>query len=238
MIKIGFSNGDLYRTYNNDNERFEKVNDLFCKFPKINVIEINAGNDELLEKILPLNKTRFRNFKYVSLHAPCQTYRNDRKTIQRLKIIEKITKKFNIKNIVIHPNVVMDWTVFNNFLHLPFSIENMDDQKSFGKKIEDIELLLQLLPTFKLTIDLQHVYCNDKSMKMAIYLQKKYKKRVAEFHISGYDKKYIHYQLNKTKQDIIIKSVIINKPLIIESTFDKPKEEPIEINYILNRLKI
>ncbi len=116
---------------------------------------------------------------------------------------------------------------------LPISIENMDRNKEFGKNIEDIKSIIERY-NFNLTVDLQHFFTNDPSMESAINFQKIYKKNIVVYHLSGYDKKFLHYPLFKTGQNEIIKSVMHKEiPIIIESTFDKLGEETKELNHIM-----
>jgi hypothetical protein len=42
-----------------------------------------------------------------------------------------LIKKIDLKNIVIHPDQVEDFSIFEKFKDLPLSIENMDNDKTF-----------------------------------------------------------------------------------------------------------
>jgi hypothetical protein len=57
-------------------------------------------------------------------------YQDDEESHKILKYLEKLCSQLPIKNIVFHPNPVLDWTFFDNYKHLPLSIENMDDRKT------------------------------------------------------------------------------------------------------------
>lgn len=90
---------------------------------------------------------------------------------------------------------------------------------------------------FGITIDLQHCYDNDRSMNLSLNFQNIFKDRIKEYHISWYEKSRPHLSLFKTKQDIIINSLLYkDKPIIIESCFDKLWDHIKELNYILENL--
>ena len=145
-------------------------------------------------------------------------------------------KKFDIRNIVVHPDTVVDWEVFLQYADLPISIENMDDQKNFWKTIEDIASILEKYD-FGLTLDVQHCFTNDPSMQLAKDFHEKFSDRIVEYHLSGYDPEKLHYTLFKTEQDIIIDHVLLkDKPIILESCMENYDEGKMELEYVLERL--
>ena len=236
-MTIGFSNGDFYRLYSNDNERFSnRYINLYKVNNKANAIELHCLNEKCLDYLLNENNIDFSSFKYVSLHAPDLEYQNDETSNRIFYKLVNLYKKYKIQNIIFHIDKVKDWEVFLNYKILPISIENMDNNKKFGKSINDVKMVLDKY-NFNLTLDLQHCFVNDESMKLAIDFQELFKERIVEYHISGYQKIYLHYPLFKLSQDQIIDSLKYkNIPIIIESTFDKIGEEEKELKYITERL--
>jgi len=107
------------------------------------------------------------NFSYCSLHAPVHAYQDDEKSHKILKTMEQICLLLPIKNIVVHPDIVIDRSVFKQYKHLPFSIENMDDRKKCCQWVEDIKKILDENPYMWFTLDVQHCYTNDPSMQLA-----------------------------------------------------------------------
>jgi len=100
----------------------------------------------------------------------------------------------------------------------------------------DIQSILDKY-NFGLTLDLQHCFVNDPTMKLAQDLQMKFHGRIVEYHISGFEEKAPHYPLYETRQDIIIESLIYKTiPIIIESVFDICGDEQDELRYIQKRL--
>jgi hypothetical protein len=144
----------------------------------------------------------------------------------------KLSKKFSIRNFVFHPDTVRDWSVFGKYPDLPISIENMDDQKLFGRTLEDIQSILSKYD-LGLTLDLQHCYVNDPSMNLAKQFQTVFADRIVQYHLSGYEKNLLHYPLYKTRQDEIISALRFpNLPIIIESTLEAEGEQEKEYQYI------
>jgi hypothetical protein len=75
-------------------------------------------------------------------------------------------------------------------------------------------------------------------MQTAMEFQGLYKDRIVEYHISGHDEEKLHWPLFKTKQDIIIRSLLYPEiPIIIESEFENYDEAGKELNYIKSRME-
>lgn len=234
---IGFSNGNFYRIYFNSNERFsnEYINHYKSR-GLANAIELDCSNETMIDYLLDINDFDLSYFTFISLHAPDLAYTDDENSNRVLSKLELLAKKYKINNFVFHTDTIFDWNVLNNYKNIPISIENMDNHKKFGRTIDDVKSILDKYD-FKLTLDLQHCFVNDKSMKLALDFQEKFKDKIIEYHISGFDDELIHYPLFKTKQNEIIDSLKYkNMPIIIESTFDKIGEQEMELEYIKKRL--
>ena len=86
---------------------------------------------------------------HYSIHTPTRhPYQDDEESHRILQAIEKICSELPVKNIVIHPDNVVDWSIFQQYTHLPFSIENMDDRKKSFRSVEDIQKILDEYPSF------------------------------------------------------------------------------------------
>lgn len=173
------------------------------------------------------------NFSYCSIHAPIYPYQDDAESHKILKYLEKLSSELPIKNIVFHPNTVLNWVFFDHYKHLPLSIENMDDRKTCFRWVEDIKKILDECPHFNFTLDLQHCFVNDPTMQLAKDFHEAFWDRLVEYHISWSHPDYIHHPLYITKQDQIIQALENpNIPIIIESSFDKEDWLEKEIQYI------
>jgi hypothetical protein len=114
----------------------------------------------------------------------------------------------------------------------------MDERKKMWQTVKDIWKILEQNPNFWLTLDLQHCFVNDPSMKLAYDFHKTFWNKIVQYHIAWYDKQYLHYPLFKTKQNNIIQALQKKDiPIIIESTFDEKSDLKKEIEYILSIAK-
>jgi hypothetical protein len=238
-MNIGFANGNFWQLNASTNERFdEKVIRKFI-IPGASIIELHCIDEGTLDYILEKGFCIKDDVKMVSMHAPTAHLRYDDSMITHriLHKIELICAKYSVHNVVFHPDLIFNWSVLASYTNIPVSIENMDDRKDFGKSIGDIESVLKKY-NFGLTIDLQHCFVNDSTMKLAQEFQDKFKDRIVEYHISGFEKRLLHYPLYKTKQNIIIEALKYkNIPIIIESVFDNFGEQYKELEYIKKYIK-
>lgn len=201
-------------------------------YPEANILELMFRDKNNFSLSLDPFLVK-ENFISCSLHAPKHIYKNDEASHNILKSIETICNRFPIKNIVIHPDNVADRSIFKQYMHLPFSIENMDERKHCGKSVEDIKKILDENPQLSLTLDLQHCFVNDPTMELAKDFHRILWHKIVQYHISWYNPKHFHYPLFKTHQDIIISHLQRSDlPIIIESTFDEEGELQKEIAYI------
>lgn len=231
--------GSFYRTYS-PNEKFsnEYINHYKSK-GLVSAIELDCSDETTMNDLLDMTDFDLSSFSFVSLHTPDLAYADDKKSNIFLSKLELLVKKYKINNFVLHPDMVVDWTVFNKHKDIPVSIENMDNHKKFGRTIDDIKSILDKYD-FGLTLDLQHCFVNDKSMQLALDFQKEFEDKIVEYHISGFDDKLLHCPLFKTKQDEIIHSLKYkNTPIIIESVesvYDKIEDQERELEYIKSRI--
>lgn len=232
---IGFNNGVFNRLEHSRysdiiKDRFESLD---C-----NAIEVFALNEDHLDILInTIPPDHYSRFSWVSLHAPSAVYKDTPKIKRILEKIRKVVMKFNMKNIVFHPDKVKDWHVFESISDLPVSFENMDNYKKRGKTFEEMEEIL-IKGNYSFTLDVQHCFTLDSTMENAREFISKFKDRIIEIHISAFDPKKLHYPLYKMKQDVIIDSIReLDVPIIIESTFDSYDEIEKELDYIRKRLE-
>lgn len=229
---IWFSNWNLYKSEKNQYERFENHNMMRFQIWVANIIELHCINEDVVDFLLN-NEIDLSHFSRVSIHTPNLKWKWVAERI--LWKIRIIVEKNNIKNIVIHPDQIKDFDILVSFKDLPLSIENMDNEKTGWKTVEEVWLLLDKYKFLWLTLDLQHCFVNDNSMKNAEEFHKKYGDRIVEYHISWYEKKRKHYKLFETKQNEIIDAWLQRDiPTIIESSLDNVDDVAKELDYILN----
>lgn len=185
-----------------------------------------------LDEIIPFVKS----FSYKSIHLPSDViYKKDSKIIQLLDKVARYYKKIDADLVLVHPDVVDDWRVFENY-KMNWAIENMDNRKEKYRTAQELEDFFEKKPDWKLVLDLNHCYSNDSTMKLADDIIVRLKNKIAEIHLSGYTR--YHEPLFKTKQKFIIDYCVkLDVPVIIESTFDSVDEVKKEYNYIIENLK-
>jgi hypothetical protein len=210
----------------------------FIKSLGANAIELGFGHKDRLapDQLSGLTSELLRNFDYVSVHAPSDhEYENNTETREILDKLSNINKNIRELNlVVIHPDKIKDYSVFRNY-DLLFAIENSDTRKPFGQKPEELIPILKANPNFQITLDLNHVYGNDRSMSLAKDFYKKLGNKIAEIHLSGYVTH--HDPLFKTKQIEILNALKnLENPLIIESPVNSTKELKKEYLYVKNNL--
>ncbi|MDP2946905.1 MAG: hypothetical protein Q8N88_02215, partial [Nanoarchaeota archaeon] len=194
-----------------------------CKNIGCNAIELNCSIEELNK----LDKSFLDDFKFISFHAPGMT--GGKESFKLLSAIEGFHKKFNFNAIVIHPDEIKNWEIFNSF-DLPISLENMDNHKKTGRFLRDMKKFASL-GNFKITIDINHCFVNDHSLKLADDLFREFQEKISHFHLSGHFK--LHDPLVLTNQKKIIDFVSDKKlPIIIESMCINEEEARVEFNFI------
>jgi hypothetical protein len=235
-MQIGFGNGNFWRLNRDDFERFdERLIQIFLD-AKSRALELHCRSAETLQFLLEKNIPIIKKFDHVSMHMPDLIFDDDIQTHNALNMTVKVCNKYKICNVVFHADKVRRWDVIGSY-DIPVSIENMDGNKDFGNTIEDIKSILDH-HNFGLTLDLQHCFAVDPTMQTAMEFQGLYKDRIVEYHISGHDEEKLHWPLFKTKQDIIIRSLLYPEiPIIIESEFENYDEAGKELNYIKSRME-
>lgn len=234
-LLIGFSTGCFYKT------KIKPISlDCFkiIKSTEASAIEINCIDINNLYRFSKITKTYLlKNFSYISLHAPAKNfyYRDNLKSRSILELIFKLNKEIELNCVIIHPDKVLNWKLFKNY-PLNFAVENMDARKKTGKTAKSLTPILKKT-NFKMTLDLNHCFTNDTSMRLAKNFIKKYENKIAQAHVSGYIES--HQPLYLTKQTQILKPIKCltnNFPIIVESVFSKPKEIYKEYKFVKSQL--
>jgi hypothetical protein len=226
MRIIGFNSGVLHHSITPISKEMLSI----IRETGSNAIELGYSKTDRSNHLKNLKILDFRGFSHISIHAPSNfTYGNNKETIETLDLIQKAHNKFNFSCVVLHPDLVSDWRIFKNY-NLPFAVENMDYRKKFGKTVEDLEKVFQN-NHYGFVLDLNHAYSNDKTMKLASEFYEKFRDRLCEIHLSGFQK--YHEPLFITKQDEIIRALPKKEvPIIIESVCDSKEDMDKELGYI------
>ncbi|MFA6098802.1 MAG: hypothetical protein WCV50_03440 [Patescibacteria group bacterium] len=224
---FGFSTGDLH-DYMEPKQAIAEFKKIGCR-----AVELGFVRKERIEagELAAITEEDLAGFDYVSLHAPRMDYADNQETFKIFQAISETHKLRPLDVVVIHPDNVIDIDIFDD-LPFPVGFENMDKAKNFGKKPEDLSKLLTLNTLFRFILDVNHIWDNDPTMKLAADFIKEFSERLSEIHISGLDSENVHYPLFKTRQTEIIKAAKgLDVPFICESGL-APQELALEKDYI------
>jgi hypothetical protein len=214
--KIGFSHGVLFKLH----DVYTEKNILTLKGCGSNAIEVNCHKTDsvmFLDKILSYVK----QFEHVSLHAPCHfRYGSNNETRELLKKLEDFYFKVKSSLVVVHPDLVDDWSVFDHSA-MTWAIENMDNRKPNFKDFIDLRMFFDRHPEWSLVLDLGHCYSNDKSMLSAQDMIELFGGRIKEIHLSGYEVFHEPLYRMDNPAKIINYCKKLDVPIIIESVFEK-----------------
>ncbi|MFA5926167.1 MAG: hypothetical protein WC831_04490 [Parcubacteria group bacterium] len=239
---LGFSTGAIFQKVPSISQ---EIVDICCGIG-CNAIELNANRLEevdLLEGFMN-SGGHLSGFEYISMHSPGINvfYKKDRATLSLLKKLEKAYRHFGCKHLVVHPSLVEDWGVFENF-SFNLAVENMslDNPAPFFLP-EHLESVFEKDRDYEMTFDVKHAFessAERKNLPEEIWQQ--YKKIIVELHISGYNPqatKHEHKPLATTKQTEIVNFVKDKQhlPIIIESNCESVEQMKEEYEYIKNLL--
>lgn len=201
-------------------------------------IEIACIRKEDLPRLLNLDAGKNRQyFRHFSLHAPSDiAYGDNAETRLALTLIEEAHRRLQFDLVVIHPESVRDWGIFEN-VSFPFGIENADHRKGFGQTVEDLEGIFKKIGCGSFVLDVNHCFANDASMALAEELLDNFYGRLGEVHLSGFIK--YHEPLCVTGQEEILRAVPIgNHPIILEGVCDDVLQAREELEYVREYLDI
>lgn len=236
---IGFSTGALYKNVEPISvEAIELIRKTGC-----NAIELNAGKEERLQNLDNISKNDLKDFNYVSFHAPFNLFELDYESI--LNKISKAQKKFKFNRIVIELRKKDNYNFIKNS-NLPIAFENITPENGFFSNIEEIREI-SANNDFDLILDLTHACLTDSTLKLIHDFHNFFKNQIVQYHISGCDFNKVsgghHSLLHISKQVELIKSIKLNKPIIIESVFPVCDNREIleknmidELNYVKENL--
>lgn len=234
---IGFSDGVYASTHHHNHDRYADENINLLTFSRVNAIELNIRDSDSLDFLCSCDDDLYRNFDFVSLHAS-QFLFEEPGADRSLEKVRYSVEKFNIRNIVVHPDRIQDWERLASLTYgLPLSLENMDPQKDFGRYPIELKPIIDTYD-FGLTLDLQHCFHHDESMKLADEFIQTFHDHIVEFHVSGYRKGFLHYPLSLTDQKIIPEHIFDTSiPVIIESHYLERSSAEKEVRYIAECVK-
>ena len=140
-----------------------------------------------------------------------------------MKLLKRVSRRG--WNIVVHPDVIHQphlWKCFGEQL----LIENMDQRKSMGRTVEELEKLFEEFPDARLCLDVAHARQMDTTLSLLGRIIKRFVDRIAEIHISELDSNYCHQPMSiMAVRDFQHFAPKLNEkiPVIIESALEGSK---------------
>lgn len=179
-------------------------------------IELSALRDSELEPLLSsIDALPLDSFRHVSFHAPSQL-----KDLQEPDLIRAVMGLPPEWPIIVHPDIITDFSSWR-FLGSRLCIENMDQRKSRGRTVPELEFVFDRLPEAGFCFDIGHARQVDPTMGVAISMLQRFGHRLRQVHISEVDPRGRHIPIGFSAAHgfrLAAKLIPEDCPVIIEST--------------------
>lgn len=173
MRPIGFSTGALSR---GDFRRALKIQ---SPIADLRAVELSALRAHELEGLVAgVGSVDLERFDYVSVHAPSKLSAMPERTA-----IDLLTGLPAEWPLIVHPELISTPELWRP-LGRRVCLENMDMRKSFGRTVEEMHRLFELLPEATFCLDLGHVRQVDPTFAFAIRMLAEFKGRLKQLHVS------------------------------------------------------
>ena len=173
MRPIGISTGALAK---GDFQNGLKI----ARDKALNVIELSALRwEELPVLVEALPQLDLKSFSYVSVHAPSRIESQAEYSV--VSLLEKVVqRKFPV---VVHPDTITRFELWKDFGSL-LCIENMDNRKTIGRRVAELEAIFQKLPKASFCFDIGHACQVDPTMSEAASILRNFVQRLKQVHVS------------------------------------------------------
>ena len=237
MRKICFATGNFYTWHKDRNRLIDYVKKL-----DVDGVELTMGHkEELYSFKLSRANAEWLKKRHVSIHAPFRLVRNseDEKEVEKqLRIIERLYKRLDAKNVIIHPDDLPRPAILKKF-DMKISTENMPKKK--GITIDHLKDILKRYRNLGLCVDVAHAYFWGKEETRR--LVRTFDKKITEFHFSCTYKRKDHLSLKKATRDFAYSiQPVIEHPatLVIEENMKDMKMKQVheEVDHIKKLLKV
>lgn len=197
----------------------------YLKEKEIDVIELSTLREfELINFLKNIDLLDVSSFKYISFHAPSKlTTLNEHEFVSLLKIVA--AKKWLI---IVHPDIIEDFELWDKSLGNLLCIENMDKRKHIGRTAADLEYIFEKLPQASFCFDVAHARQVDSTMSEAKLMISKFKHRLKQVHLSDVNSESKHESLSLESllaYSTLFENIPKTIPVILESPIDKQNLE-------------
>jgi hypothetical protein len=188
-------------------------------------VELSALRDSELPPLLAsLQDLDLEAFAYVSLHAPSAL-----KQMREQDLVAALVDVPAAWPIIVHPDVIATPECWR-FLGARLCLENMDQRKTTGRTLPEMEAVFQELPGASFCFDIGHARQVDPTMAVAISLLQRFGNRLRQVHLSEVDPYGKHIPIGFTALcgfRRVAKFIPEDCPVIIESmvTADQARHE-------------
>lgn len=160
-------------------------------------VELSALSERELPSLIEfLSEGTWLPFRYISVHAPSKGMAMSEADLTQL--LAELPRW--IDAIVVHPDVIQDP---ENYVLLGrrLVIENMDDRKSDGRYVSELEPYFEVLPEAGLCFDIAHAASVDEMMKEGAEILDAFTGRLRHVHLSSLDGDSHHVPLSPSDAD-------------------------------------
>ena len=183
---------------------------------ELSAIELSALRDSELEPLLhSIDALPLNSFRYVSVHAPSNL--GDIPEPDLVHALRGLPPEWPV---IVHPDVIRDFSSWR-FLGQRLCLENMDQRKSLGRTVAEMEFVFERLPEAGFCFDIGHARQVDPTMGIAISMLQRFRSRLKQVHMSEVDPKGIHIPISFAAMhgfQLAAKLIPESCPIILEST--------------------
>ncbi len=227
-MKLGFSTGYFWQTEFSEEEKIARVLKL-----QSDAIELGVGRVKYIERRMSKKAVDLlRQFRYRSIHAPNDTRYPSTNSDKIISQIMQYARQIDAHTVVIHPDIIDNYSYVTQSFGSLLAIENTYLGCSFGRTVADMKTVFKHLPNARFVLDVNHVFTNDRTMKLASDFHSAFTKQLAHYHLSGLGKGG-HPLLSHTREDIIFNGIQKDVPIILESSPGTTWTDPqVEYDYV------
>ncbi len=216
MKTIAFATGCFYKWHWNIDKIIDYLRELNCK-----ALELTFAyrEDFYVHKMNERNSDYLSSLDYLSLHLPFRfTYKNDRETEDFISDILSFCEKTSVKNLVIHPNRIEDFSVISLLKSSGIKVSFEILGKGKGLTVKDYDRLLCDFEDTMIVLDVTHALTHSYEHLDYLVSWLGDNERLSEIHISNFVNGKEHRPVNRDSK-LVEKVEHFNVPFIIEVTY-------------------
>jgi hypothetical protein len=214
MKTVAFATGSFYKWQWSSDRILSYLEDIQCKAVELTF----AYREDFYNK--HINDYDYLNsLEYLSLHLPFRfTYKNDRETEEFLRDVLAFCKKASVKNLVIHPNKIEDFSVISLLISSGMKVSFEILGKGTGLTVKDYDRLLGDFNDAMIVLDVTHALTHSYEHLDDLVSWLGDNGRLSQIHVSNYSDGKEHTPLNRDRK-LLEKIEHFNVPFIIEVTY-------------------